>query len=297
MNPTVVGNYASGCLDRDQCFFAATLDLPSRLAHDPIPSQHEGVKMPPHLQSETQSDRGPDSVQNLGGDAKDSDDDVDIEVDGGSADVSSDGEDSDDDDEQNGDDGDRQKLVGTLSSSCGRVTFRPRVRIASGIGHSNRNSRLQPRPVDEPTYRDILSATSSRSCSPSSSISAPLRFHSEESTSKPGWGTLGQRVSMLARRSEHKKRFRDRMKRHERMLKSFQGVHRMHHSSLRRPSYSDETRPLLDPSTAGYICQCGIVGCEYDERRIAQEIDMLFGTWPRRLFNPKVSNNITLDTI
>ncbi|KAJ3526524.1 hypothetical protein NMY22_g10128 [Coprinellus aureogranulatus] len=262
--------------------------LPFPLAHDQSSSQREAINPPVGALDIAQNCAGERCMHDLGSDAKltVSGDDVDAESQGhgGSEGGSTDGEDSDD--EREGNDDDLQKLGSSLSSSC-RVTFRPRVRIASGISR-HRHSGEQPRPVDAETpYLDVLSASSSRSCSPSSSISAPLRFHSEEAMSKPGWGTLGQRVSLLARRSEHKRRFRDHMKRHERMLKSFQGVQRMHHSSLRRPSYSDETRPLLDPRTSQYICQCGIVGCEYDERRIAQEIDILFGTWPIRMLNPK----------
>lgn len=266
-----------------------TPDLPFNPAHKLHPSRH-GLQGPQVLVV-TQSDTPADievSVQSLGGDAKCTADDVDEEMNIAVGGTSSDGDESDD--ERDDDEEDLQKLGASLSSSCGRVTFRPRVRIASGISRTHRKSGQQHHPVDELTCHDILSACSSRSCSPSSSISVPLRFHSEEAeTSKPGWGTLGQRVGLLARRSEHKRRFKDRMKRHERTLKSYQGVHRMHHSSLRRPSYTDETRPLLDPRHAQYICQCGIAGCQYDERRIAEEIDILFGKWPTRLFNPKVS--------
>jgi len=153
-----------------------------------------------------------------------------------------------------------------------KVTFRPRVRITSGLNRARSSA--------------FYSAPSTRSCSPSSSISAPIRFHSEETAGRPGWGTLGERVTVLARRSEHKRRFRERAKRHERMLKQFQGDY-----SITRGRRGSETSPLLArPITPSeYICQCGVMGCQFDERRIAQEIDAMFGTWPGRMLNPKVS--------
>lgn len=172
---------------------------------------------------------------------------------------------------------------GTLGSS--RVTFRPRVRITSGL-----NRLRQSALYNSTDGCHALSVSSSRSCSPSSSISAPLRFHSEEPVSKPGWGTLGQRVSLLARRSEHKRRYRERIKQHERMLKTFQGDPFLDHLSTGR----DERSPLLgrrrDSTSSGpHVCQCGVIGCDYDvERRISKEIDLMFGSWPRRLWNPQV---------
>ena len=173
----------------------------------------------------------------------------------------------------------------TLISTESRVTFRPRVRITSGLNHL-RQSALQ-RSTDG---CHTLSTASTRSCSPSSSISAPLRFHSEEPEIKPGWGTLGQRVSLLARRNEHKRRYRERIKQHERMLKTFQGDPFLGHLSPGR----DERSPLLgrrrDSTSSGpYMCQCGLIGCEYDaERRLSKEIDHIFGKWPSRMWNPKV---------
>ncbi|KAF5337076.1 hypothetical protein D9611_003384 [Ephemerocybe angulata] len=204
------------------------------------------------------------TVEDLGGDAKNKNDDA--------ASVNSEEEEED--------------LRGseTLPRPSCRVTFRPRVRITSGFSRGRQTSSYH-QSQDDPSYH-ILTATSSRSCSPSgsSSISAPLRFHSEERGPKPGWGTLGQRVSLLARRGEHKRRFRERLKQHERMLKAFQGDPYPNRPTHRRDS---ETSPLLRPRLQQYVCQCGIVGCEYDENRISQEIDLIFGTWPHRLFNPK----------
>ena len=88
-----------------------------------------------------------------------------------------------------------------------RVRFRSRVRITSGLNHyRHRSQQHQHQPGADHLS---LSPAPSVSGSPSSSISAPLRTHTDEQVGKPGWGTLGQRVSLFAM---ERKRVREQRK-------------------------------------------------------------------------------------
>jgi len=87
-----------------------------------------------------------------------------------------------------------------------RIRFRSRVRITSGLSHlrQGRTNTLRSTGGDTgfcPT------PSSSRSGSASSSISAPLRSRTDDEADRPGWGPLGRRVSMLAKKNWTKKRF------------------------------------------------------------------------------------------
>ncbi|TFK30655.1 hypothetical protein FA15DRAFT_21652 [Coprinopsis marcescibilis] len=136
------------------------------------------------------------------------------------------------------------------TKECGRVTFRSRVRITSGISRHRRTTAQHNQSYSIPG----LTPDSSRSSSPSSSISAPLRFHSEEPEPKPGWGTLGQRVSLLGRRNSRKRspQTRQTMTRLGATLPGDAHVATMH---------SSETTPLLAASGTMYArhnaCDCG----------------------------------------
>ncbi|KAJ7102531.1 hypothetical protein B0H15DRAFT_336945 [Mycena belliarum] len=73
-----------------------------------------------------------------------------------------------------------------------RVRFRSRVRITSGLHHHRAHDPAQRRP----SGASLSSA--SRSSSPSSSISAPLRSPPSADNVSPAWGTLGTRVGLFA---------------------------------------------------------------------------------------------------
>jgi hypothetical protein len=144
-----------------------------------------------------------------------------------------------------------------------RVRFRSRVRITSGFSHHRRRSDVG----------------SSRSGSPSSSISAPLRSHSDDGTNS--WGTLGQRVGLLALQ--------------KRILGLPKAKRRQ--KGLVVPSiYVDERTPLRNsfnnsPYVAGEGVQEGVVFDEdSDDERLSQEVDDVFGKFPGRLLNYHVSS-------
>ena len=111
-------------------------------------------------------------------------------------------EDADDDGNGGGDDDNSRSVEPMYAESDAehespptRVHFRSRVRIASGLNRHRHE-----------LSSDLIafSAASSRSCSPSSSISVPLRSPAEDDVGRPGWGTLGQRVSLFAQ-GRHRK--------------------------------------------------------------------------------------------
>ncbi|KAH6917167.1 hypothetical protein BKA70DRAFT_325237 [Coprinopsis sp. MPI-PUGE-AT-0042] len=154
---------------------------------------------------------------------------------------------------------------GVRRRSLSRVTFRSRVRITSGL-KQHRHGITPHTPY--PSGLHGSTPMSSRSCSPSSSISAPLRFHSEETGAKPGWGTLGQRVSILAQRSAQKRRARKQA--------------RLIQRSMSEPCFAElqrsENTPLLGSSGAMYgtSYECDCPRCRNDEQP---------SDWPLRLFD------------
>lgn len=151
-----------------------------------------------------------------------------------------------------------------------RVRFRSRVRIASGL---NRHRHTQQQGVDY--------VSSDFSASRSSSISVPLRTHSDEQVGKPGWGTLGQRVSMFAK-GNIERRSREQRVQLGLGASSFGGGVRGG-ESLVIPCYTqvDEETPLLSrPRNANSDS-----AREDEASRMSREIDKTFGAWPGRLTN------------
>ncbi|KAJ3556511.1 hypothetical protein NP233_g11958 [Leucocoprinus birnbaumii] len=95
-----------------------------------------------------------------------------------------------------------------------RIRFRSRVRITSGL---NRYRHSSTRGIDSNnnTLRSLSGGADSYYCytpsssisgSPSSSISAPLRSRTDDEADRPGWGPLGQRVNMLAKKKNRMKK-------------------------------------------------------------------------------------------
>jgi hypothetical protein len=152
-----------------------------------------------------------------------------------------------------------------------RVRFRSRVRITSGFGHHRRKSDVG----------------SSRSGSPSSSISAPLRSYPDDTNA---WGTLGQRVGLLA------------------LQKKIIGTHKTQRQrkELIFPSQNaDERTPLRNsfnnsPYIEGEGVQDGdVFDDDMDDERQSHEVDNVFGKFPGRLLNRHVSSLafLPLDTL
>jgi hypothetical protein len=163
-----------------------------------------------------------------------------------------------------------------------RVRFRSRVRIASGLNR-HRHS------LEGVDYLSLgYSQEPSISGSPSSSISVPLHTPTEEQVGKPGWGTLGQRVSLFARGQMERSRRREQKERLGLGASSFRkGTERGRREAHVVPYYAQitEETPLLLSSARNGSC----LTREVEASQLAREIDMVFGPWPGRLANHHVS--------
>jgi len=141
-----------------------------------------------------------------------------------------------------------------------RVRFRSRVRIGSGLNrHRHKYLRVDYLSSD-------FSPAPSLSGSSSSSMSAPLRTQTDEQVGKPGWGTLGQRVSMFAKGNIEQRRSREQASSFRRGVEpgGFRGEQVIpYHVQV------DEETPLLSSPI-------------YSDP--APE-DKVFGPWPDRLAN------------
>lgn len=154
-----------------------------------------------------------------------------------------------------------------------RVRFRSRVRITAGV---RRHRRLSD---------GLSSNASSVSGSPSSSISAPLRTHDDNSDGSKGWGPLGRRVNFLASQGTGARRSRTGAK------DTGSGKSRKMYSSSLAGSV-DERSHLVSfytgylYTTVGHneVCHPD-QNVECEQLRTGQVIDATFGEWPWRLLN------------
>lgn len=143
------------------------------------------------------------------------------------------------------------------------VRFRPRVRITSGLNrHRHQQGWLAVGDQQD----------SSRPGSASSSISAPLRTRMDDEVGKPGWGTLGQRVSLLAKR---KKSFREIRENESHTTINKDGTFSVVNYG------TNERTPLLNSYLLYYD--------EDDGSSLSKLVDRVFGPWPVRLLNHHVS--------
>ncbi|KIM47991.1 hypothetical protein M413DRAFT_217359 [Hebeloma cylindrosporum] len=147
-----------------------------------------------------------------------------------------------------------------------RVRFRSRVRITSGLHQHRHKSNSE----QDYTSATPLTPSSSLSGSPSSSISAPLRTQAEDEASKPGWGTLGQRVSILAQRNADRRLKLHQQREHLGALSS------QHGDGL----VANERTPLRGSSP---MIDREIFDSEAE--MLSRDIDLVFGPWPNRLLN------------
>ncbi|OCH88343.1 hypothetical protein OBBRIDRAFT_813690 [Obba rivulosa] len=154
-----------------------------------------------------------------------------------------------------------------------RVRFRSRVRITSGL-HKHRRAASGGTPG------------SSASDSPSSSISAPLRYQADE---HGAWGPLGKRLSAYAGAGWQKRGAAPRHK-----AERVRGA-RGHGHGHAGGEGADERTPLVrDARRTAYVDPYGDIreGDEEDDEERAmraaalrREHDAVFGKWPWRLFN------------
>lgn len=172
-------------------------------------------------------------------------------------------------------------LSGDLQPDTLRVHFRSRVRIASGL---SRHRRQNHPATNDPQDYFSFSPSSSVSGSPSSSISAPLRTPLDDEIGKPGWGTLGERVALFAKRRYPKKTAQEQAR--ESLAKSLE------HAGSRLNNYrTTERTPLMNSSLRCLLQHDQRYRCqdEDEEAFLSKRIDQVFGTWPLRLFNHHVN--------
>ena len=161
-----------------------------------------------------------------------------------------------------------------------RVRFRSQVRITSGL-HQHRHKSYS-----EQDYASSLTPSSSISSSPSSSIYAPLHTPSEDEISKPGWGTLGQRVSILAQRNADQRFKLQQQREHLGALLSQHGVPGDIHGIV-----ANERTPLRGSSLSSPCLHGEMIGHEIfdsESEILSKELDLVFGPWPNRLLNYQV---------
>ena len=101
----------------------------------------------------------------------------------------------------------------------------------------------------------------------------PLRSCSDDEANRPGWGPLGQRVSLLAHKPRKNKQ--------KRQVKQF---------DVR--VNPDERTPLMQlPLPTAYAEAMGVVGAPIpinrEWKRLSQ-VDEMSGTWPEKLANVHV---------
>jgi hypothetical protein len=157
-----------------------------------------------------------------------------------------------------------------------RVHFRSRVRITSGLHHKSNS---------EQDYAS-LTPSSSISGSRSSSISAPLRTQAEDEASKPGWGTLGQRVSILAQRNADRRFKLHQQREHLGALPSQHGV-----PGDSGGLVANERTPLAGSSLPSSYLHGEMIDREIfdsEAEMLSREVDLVFGSWPSRLLNHQV---------
>ena len=169
---------------------------------------------------------------------------------------------------------DDQTPTMTVRHSIPRVHFRSRVRITSGLHSSSRPKNCDSK-ARNPTADDgIGTANTSASGSPSSSISAPLRYQADENNIL---GPLGKRINSLAQ------------------------IKRNGH--LRRATFGSsvsERTPFLRASEYGPVPDYAHQrrgrsrsGSESEDEDLAsglkREEEIMFGRWPWRVFNRHVS--------
>ena len=155
--------------------------------------------------------------------------------------------------------------------SIPRVHFRSRVRITSGLHSNNRSRNWDIKARNSTADGGTGTADTSASGSPSSSISAPLRYQADENNIL---GPLGKRINFLAQ---------TRNKRN---------------GQLRRAAVSERT-PFLRASEYGPVPdythqrrERSRVGSESEDENFPsgskREEDIMFGRWPWRIFNRHV---------
>ncbi|KAF5355616.1 hypothetical protein D9756_003958 [Leucocoprinus leucothites] len=185
-----------------------------------------------------------------------------------------------------------------------RIRFRSRVRITSGLNR-HRHSSIPGTESRTNTFRSTNGDTgylyytpsSSISGSPSSSISAPLRSRTDDEADRPGWGPLGQRVSMLAKKNRTIRRLGSTSDDDDDQPWALQSDSAEDLAASRGRVGLTEVSPLLMAHSKGRLGprvrhhgrrrrRCYCVDCGLSPRRLTPEqVDEAFGKWPNRMLN------------
>lgn len=189
-----------------------------------------------------------------------------------------------------------------------RIRFRSRVRITSGLNR-RRQSFIPGADSKTSTLRSTndgggyfcYTPSSSISGSPSSSISAPLRSRTDDEADRPGWGPLGQRVNMFAKKDRIKKRFgstsddgqswtRNRHPSLEDLAPSRRGRVEMTEASPLLTASQGKRGSRVCPHGQRRKCYCVDCSSRLSMKRTLSpdEMDQMFGSWPGRILNYQV---------
>jgi len=177
-----------------------------------------------------------------------------------------------------------------------RIRFRSRVRITSGLSRlrQGRTNTLPSTDIDTGYFCYTPSSSGSRS----SSISAPLRSRTDDEAGRPGWGPLGRRVSMLAKKNRMKKRFK--LSKDDQPWTPPQSNKVNGSEASWDRGEATEASPLLvsHPHRGsgsrscrrrqGGRCCCIECGLSSHKKPSSDEVDEVFSKWPSRMLNYQV---------
>lgn len=177
-------------------------------------------------------------------------------------------------------DDDQQPAIANRHS-IPRVRFRSRVRITSGLHSSSRSKNLESACRNSATADSgIDTVNTSASGSPSSSISAPLRYQADENNVL---GPLGKRINSLAQ---------TRNKRNGRVRR----IANVGSSASERTPFLRASEYGPAPDYTRRRRERGRVGSEIEDEdsrdRLKREEDIIFGRWPWRIFNRHASTMV-----
>lgn len=174
------------------------------------------------------------------------------------------------------------------------IRFHSRVRIASGIHHTSSHSRQQSASdrnwsgdkddVAQEEPHPSSSDFSSRSGSPSSSISAPLRSRSRTGSEEEGrgstWAPLGRRIRLLASGRNHARRNAASQDTNGNSDSTTNGdTERTHLLPRNRSRRSYVEGEGVQPGDDNFCDD------EFRQDLNPEEVDSVFGKWPTRLTN------------
>lgn len=153
------------------------------------------------------------------------------------------------------------------------IRFQSRVRISSGVPRTGGDTKAD--------NLSVISHSSSLASSPAPSIYAPLRSESDDEHSR--WGSLGRRVNGSGVGKKKDRKLRETTERGRQM----QICQYRRYGDDKQGQH--ERTPLIGHTVPSTHELRNMVGGVHDvdvrTRQSGDEIDLIFGTWPRRLIN------------